>query len=72
MDEQDQKSFRCFMVCALLLLVTMFGSCQVTNYQIRRSIEAGAAPLTAKCAMSADSGSCAVLEAAEAEAQRQK
>lgn len=45
------------------------GSCQMTNYQIRKAIDAGAPPLAATCAL-AGSNVCAVLEAAEAEATR--
>ena len=47
------------------------GSCQMTNYQIRKAIDAGAPPLAATCALSS-SNVCDVLEAAEAEATRSK
>lgn len=52
--------------------VACVGSCQMTNYQIRRAIDGGAPPLTARCALSSDDSLCEVLEAAEAEAVRNR
>ena len=54
------------LVLGFLAFVTlMAGSCQSTNYQIRKSIEAGAHPNIAKCAI-ADS-SCDPLLVIELE-----
>jgi hypothetical protein len=57
-------------VGVLTFAVACIGSCQLTNYQIRRAIDAGAGPLAARCALSSETTGCDVARAAEAEATR--
>jgi hypothetical protein len=53
--------------------VACIGSCQMTNYQIRRAIDSGAGPIAARCAFdSSGTTGCDLVRAAEAEATRAK
>ena len=70
MDDNDSKVYRTFFVCGTVLLLGSIGSCQATNYQIRKAIESGANPLSVSCALTEDQ--CDILEAAEAESLRDK
>jgi len=67
-DEYIAKIWKYAITGILVFIFLMVGSCQTTKYQIRKSIEAGANPLTSMCALSAESplADCAILAAAEA------
>lgn len=40
----------------VVVVLSLIGSCQTTNYQIRKSIEAGADLIIASCALSGNDG----------------
>lgn len=60
-----------YVITGFVALVTVLaGSCQMTNYQIRRAIDAGAAPIAARCAFDGENSRCVLQQAAEAESTR--
>ncbi len=51
------KGIKYSIIGAVVLVLAMIGSCQTTNYQIRKMAEAGIHPRVAECAIS---GSCSL------------
>ena len=69
-DEHITSIWKYAISGVLVFIMLLVGSCQATNYHIRKAVEAGAPPISAKCAFSdfANHQQCAVLAAAEADA----
>ena len=65
-DECMVAIIRSAMLMFIAFVTLLVGSCQMTKYRIVQAIEAGASPLAAECALTADV-SCPVITAAEAE-----
>ena len=47
-----QKTIRVIVLAVFLTIVAFVGSCQGTNYQVRKMVESGAHPVMAACAIS--------------------
>ena len=67
MDDNEffVKIFKYCVTGFVVIVVSMIGSCQMTNYRIVEAVKAGAHPLSIECALTDDM--CELLEAAEAE-----
>lgn len=73
--DDNQLVAKIFKYCVagfIAMIITGLGSCQATRFQVRAAIEAGASPMSAKCAIESQVtlAPCAILAAAEAEANR--
>ena len=68
MDE-DSKLIRMLIIGVVVVALSLVGSCQSTNYQIRKMVEAGAHPALAACAISSEK-SCSALAVIELEKLR--
>ena len=66
-NEYYAKCWKYAVTGFVLIIMGFIGSCQTSNYHIRKAIEAGATPIAARCALTeADRPTCAVIAAAEA------